>query len=271
MNELLNEGFLSLIDVVSRIYEVVSIGKSGGKELPDASESDIDIFVFCNAIPSIETRQMAINMLGGIISGLKISDYEGRFWGTCDFVTLNGVEICLMYFTIDKINAEIESILHGERIDKEDNYFYPTGRCASMLSLYTLYDKTGYINSTKEKLSVYPSDLSEKIIKYHLCKINDTEDFERALSRKDVLFYHFVLENALDHFLQVLFAINKCYFPSRKRSLQFINTFSIKPLDCSEKLLQAIALGGSAESLSHSYSIWKSLYNELEKLSMLSR
>lgn len=267
MNKLLYEGFLSLINAVSRINEVVSIGKSGGKELPDTNESDIDIFVFCNSIPSKETRQVAISTLGSIISESKISDYEGRFWGTCDFVTMNGVEICLMYFTTNKINAEIESILHGERIDKEDNYFYPTGRCATMLSMYILYDKTGYINSIKEKLSVYPSDLSKKIIAYHICRINDIEDFERALLRNDVLFYHFVLENALDHFLQVLFAVNKCYFPSRKRSLQFIDAFPIKPLDCSEKLLQVIAFGGIPESLSQSYCIWESLCNELEKLS----
>jgi hypothetical protein len=250
MNKSLNEGFLSLINVVSRMSEVVSIGKSGGKELPDLNESDIDIFIFCNSAPSIDARQAAIDTLSGIVTETKISNYEGRFWGICDFVTISDTEICLMYFTIDKINSEIESILNGERLDKEDNYFYPTGRCATMLSMHVLYDKIGFINSVKEKLLIYPSDLSIKIIRHHVYQIHNTEDFMRALSRKDVLFYHFTLENALDHFLQVLFAVNKCYFPSRKRSLQYINTFSIKPLDCSEKLLQVIAFGGRPELLS---------------------
>lgn len=57
MGKSINESFSLLIKAVSTIETVMSIGKSGGKELPESNESDVDIFIFCNSIPSKETRQ----------------------------------------------------------------------------------------------------------------------------------------------------------------------------------------------------------------------
>lgn len=266
MNRPLNESYSLLIEAVSRINTVMSIGKSGGKELPESNESDIDIFIYCSSTPSLESRQEVIDGLGDIATDSKLSYTEGRFWGTCDYVTVQDTEICLMYFTIDNAKAEIESILNGERLDKEDNYFYPTGRCATMLSMYALYDKNGFIADMKEKLTRYPLELAQKLISRHIGQINDAEDFGRAVTRLDVLFYHSTLEIALDHFLQVLFAMNKRFLPSRKRSLQFIHNFCVKPVDCDKKLLQVIELGAKAETIAQSYSAWESLCVELEKL-----
>lgn len=64
----------------------------------------------------------------------------------------------------------------------------------------------------KKKLSSYPPQLSTKLIKHHIEKINNEEDFDRAVSREDILFYHSTLDSALGHFLQALFALNCCFF-----------------------------------------------------------
>ncbi len=45
----------------------------------------------------------------------------------------------------------------------------------------------------------------------------------RVVLRKEVLFYHQVLENSLDHLLQALYALNHMYFPRRKRIEEYIN------------------------------------------------
>ena len=263
MSNLLNDTYPLLINAISKITEVSSIGKSGGYELPENDESDIDIYIFCSQIPEIKARQAAIVSLGDAVSKVEYSDFAGRFWGTIDFVNIDNAEICLMYFTESYMNEEIESVLNGSRLDKELGTFYPTGRCATMLSMYGLFDKSRYIAKTKERLSIYPDGLSEKMFKHHIKKANDTESFKRAVSRGDVLFYHEVAEKAIDHYLQALFALNKCFFPSRKRSIQFINNFGIKPPDCAERLLQMVSLGTRQETLSQSHAVWVSLYKEL--------
>ena len=92
----------------------------------------------------------------------------------------------------------------------------------------------------QKKLGNYPQDLAEKMFDFHIRKVNNEEDFNRAVSKKDILLFHSVLESGLDHFLQALFALNFCYFPSRKRSLQFIGQFERKPVDCAQRLLRAV-------------------------------
>ena len=202
--------------------------------------------------------------LGDAVTGCKISQKGGRFWGVCDFVFIGSAEICLMYFTIDEMDSDVESVLNGSRLDREGEYYYPTGRCASFLSMHSLCDKQGYIKAMQEKLSVYPEDLAEKLFAHHVRLINDEEDFERAVSRGDVLFYHATLESALDHFLQALFALNHRFFPSRKRTLEWVECFENKPENCSERLLKVILLGAATETLSESYEIWCGLCNELK-------
>lgn len=257
------ESYNELINIVSEMNEVLSIGKSGGDKLPEPNESDIDIFVFCSEVPDVKKRQEAVKKLGTAPSNIKISENGGKFWGVCDYVTIEKSEICLMYFTIADMNNDIESVLDGSRLDREGEYFYPTGRCASFLSMHALYDEENYISTMKKRLSTYPKLLAEMLFNHHISKINDEEDFDRAVSRGDVLFYHSTLESAIDHFLQALFALNHCFFPSRKRNIKFIEGFKYKPQNCSERLLKVIALGSKAETLSLSYDAWSGLCKEI--------
>ncbi len=259
--------FDRLIAAVSALPEVRSVGKSGGSSLPQAGESDVDIFVFCETVPKAAERQGAVRALGDCVTGCRIGETPSRHWGTCDFVDLDGAEICLMYYPISEMNAEIDAVLSGARLDKEDNYFYPTGRLASFLSLHILCDKQGYIASMKERLSAYPAELAKKLMDRHLNELEDTEDLERAVARKDALFYHFALDLSLDHFLQALFAMNQCYFPSRKRTIQHVQAFSKKPEQCSARLQKILELGAKAETIPQSYDEFSSLCSELSALS----
>ena len=271
MGKLLEKYYPLIINSVSEINEVAAIGKSGGSKLPEHGESDIDIYIFCSRIPEIKSRKEAIDGLGDIITSANYSEHGGRFWGTIDFLIADDTSICLMYFTTTEMDKEIELLLNGTRLDREADYFYPTGRCATFLSMHVLYDtcdknENGYIANIKEKLNPYPQDLAKKLYNHHIQKANGNyggEDFERAVSRGDVLFYHSTLEYAIDHFLQALFALNKCFFPSRKRTIEFIDSFDIKPLNCTGRLLQAIELGAKPETLSDSYAVWYSLCKEL--------
>jgi len=258
------ETLTRLIESVSAIETVRSVGKSGGAEINDG---DVDIYVFCDEIPNIETRRAAVIRADGI-EGAEYSESQGKFWGVIDFFSINETEVCLMYFTCAYMDDEIESVLRGERLDKEQNFFYPTGRCATMLSTHAYYDETDYVAGWKNKLSVYPESLFIKLFNYHINKSYDAESFERAVSRKDLFFYHSVLDSALDHFLQALFALNKTFFPSRKRTKEYIEAFAIKPTNCNTRLERIIEAGSRAETLAESRCGFLSLHDELKDLSI---
>jgi len=261
------QSYNRLINAVTAMPEVMSVGKSGGAALPEEGEGDIDIFIFCDVVPSDEKRFSAVKSLGDCTTDMHVGSSSSKHWGICDYILFGRTEVCLMYYSISDMNKEIEATLSGARPTKEDNYFYPTGRCASFLDMHILCDKQGYIAEMKEKVNTYPDALRIHLIRYHLELLADVEDLERAVCRKDVLFYHFALDLSLDHFFQALFALNRCYFPSRKRSLMLIETFPHKPVQCAVRLLRIIALGAHSESIMNSYSEFLSLSRELSTIS----
>jgi hypothetical protein len=257
----------SMIESISEMREVQAIGMSGSKSpLPAAGEGDIDIFIYCSCIPEPAAREAALKNVGGRLEGININTFQGGHWGTGDLVHINGVETWLMYFTVSEASSELDAILEGRYPDKVDNYYFPIGRCAMLRSINVLYDRNTFLCSLKKRLNEYPDSLAGILIQYHLSELEDTEDLERATARKDVMFYHFALDIALDHFLQALFALNRCYFPSRKRSLEHMENFSLKPEGCSARLLETVRLGGSSDCIARSYGLWSDLVKDLGKL-----
>lgn len=254
----------SLLEEVSKISEIQSIGISGSIDFSIPQNSDIDIFIYCETIPESKKRQSAYNTLMNKMKKFDINVFENGHWGTGDFTLINNIDTWLMYFTQTETLLEVEAILEGIYPDKLDNYYYPTGRCAMLSNINIIYDRNNFLSSLKQRLSKFSDILANKLSSYHLELLLDTEDLERAVYRKDILFYHFALDIALDHFLQALFAINKTYFPSRKRSLEYIRQFQIKPEECEARILEIISLG--CNNIASSYAKWSALVNELKQL-----
>lgn len=97
------------------------------------------------------------------------------------------------------------------------------------------------------------------------------EDLGRVVLRKEVLFYHQVLENSLDHLLQALYALNHTYFPSRRRIEEYIGRFEIKPFNCYERLLRILESAVSSETIEESVRDLKILVRELETAGNINR
>ncbi|MDD4312780.1 MAG: DUF4037 domain-containing protein [Eubacteriales bacterium] len=264
----LQSSFDALLQTLKQMDSVRAIGKTGGEALPADGYTDIDLFVFCDQIPSQSARISCLQAVADLITITEFGTEEHPHWGLVDSILIGEQEVYLMYFTQSTFSASIYAILRGERTEREQNYFYPTGRLASIQGMHVFYDPDGYLADLKMLLFVYPDSLQKAILSRCLPKIDDKEDFLRAIRRKDVLFFHATLDLAIDYFLQTLFALNRVYFPSRKRSLEFIRGFAIKPEDCEARLEQVVALGACWDTLEESYQVWQSLCSDLEHLSL---
>ena len=259
----LEASFQSLIAALSGLSCVRAIGKAGGAALPQDGFSDIDLFIFCDQIPSRRDRASLYEPRSSMLAVSEYGETEHPHWGLVDSLLLGEQEVYPMFFTKSIFSESVASILRGERTEREDNYFYPTGRCASLLNMHAYFDPNGLIEAWKEACATYPDPLRIALLNRHLPKIDDEEDFQRAILRGDVLFFHATLDLALDHFLQALFALNMVYFPSRKRTPEYMRSFVKKPHDCEGKLLNVIRLGANPDTLNDAYEIWKKLCAEL--------
>ncbi len=255
-----------LLQEVASMQEVAAIGQTGDvTEIPKPGESDIDIFVYVSAMPTPQERRKVYQKSGEGLQELELGVCEGGNWGVGDAMRIHGVETMLMYFTTEETVQNLEEILSGKLLDRVGDY-YPIGRCAAILNMHVHYDGAQFLSALQRRLTQYPEQLAKTLAAYHGALTNDEEDFGRALRRKDPLFYHFAFEIALDHFLQAVFALNRTFFPSRKRTQQYLAGFSYKPERCYERMLEAVRLGGDPECLEESYALWRGLAKELDAL-----
>jgi len=142
MNHLI-EFIHDLIPALSALPGVRSIGKSGGVEIPVGSGSDIDIYVFCDQIPVEAERDTAARPFGDVAEVIHLG--ESKHWGVNDLHRAYGVEVFVMYHAIESTVAYVDSVLTGERPDREDGFFYPTGKCATLNNMGIFCDEGGFL------------------------------------------------------------------------------------------------------------------------------
>ena len=253
-----------LVDAAARFITVRAVGLSGGdRPFPKPGAGDIDLFIYCTQIPDLFQRHQLMAALPGWIAQIEVGRIAGGHWGQGDSCAVCGVETWLMYFTVDQARAELEELLEGKFLGRADHEYYPLARCAMWKSMRAFYDPDGLLRGFRARLQNYPPALAKAVVEYHLARLQDDEDLERAVHRQDVLFYHYAFDLALDHFLQALFALNQTFFPGRKRSAEFIRAFQVKPPDCLQRMRQALAWGAEAEALEKSFQVWQGLVREI--------
>ncbi len=244
---------------------VQAIGMSSSHFPKNPSDGDLDIFIYCNSIPSPEKRKTIYDNFNTEIKELTVRTFVSDKWGDADVFVINGVEIWYMFFHCECEKENIDDILKGNQL-KREGYYYPIGRCAMFSKMNILFDRYDYLKMLKKECSNYSEDFMKLEIQYHIECLDDSEGFDRAVMRKDILYYHIALDAGLDHLLRFLFALNKTFFPSRKRSFEYINQFKIKPKNTAERIRLIIRLGSEEKSLSESYSEFRLLKKDLLKL-----
>ena len=238
-----------LILQLASFDNVKGIGQTGNinQELIPG-ESDIDLFVLCSEIPTTNERKLMYATLNSKDFNLSMEVCTGGHWGYGDILEIDRIDLMPMYFTVQEMQEYLVSVLKCKQLNK-DGSFYPVGRLASIASINILYEEDDTWTALKEMVNAKPYSFFHDWYQNEIEQVLDDEDLGRAESRKDVLFFHQVLENALDHLLQAIYAINDCYFPSRKRVKFALDTFKQKPENCYERLKEMILFGASEDKM----------------------
>ncbi len=255
-----------LVKELANRSEIKGIAQTGDINAPLVpGNSDIDIFVLCTEVPSKEEREGVYHHFSKDYSELSMNVCNGGIWGYGDILMIDGIDVMFMYFTIDEMADYVNEVMSGKHLDK-DWGFYPTGRLSSIENISVLYEEGKTWTSLIEKVKTYPDSLFDALYHYHMDRVINDEDLGRVKLRHEVLFYHGVLEDGLDHLLQAIFALNHTYFPSRKRSEKYIREFAKKPVNCYERLLKVIEFSVVENKIDESVDLLKSLHQETAEI-----
>lgn len=229
-----------LIHAISSNPKIVGIGQTGDINAPlIPGKRDIDLFVLCTKVPDTKERTEFYKELRTYTTSIEMNVSNGGIWGYGDIFLCQGIDIMPMYFTVEEMRNYIEEVLNGRHLEREGR-FYPIGRLASIETLNVLYEENRVWSDIIERVREYPVELFKAWYHAQSGQILDEEDLGRTVLRKEILFYHQVLEESIDHMLQALYAINRCYFPSRKRTEQAVELFEYKPEKFMERLLNIV-------------------------------
>lgn len=255
-----------LVNELSQNNKIKGIGQTGDINANlIAGNSDIDMFVLCTAIPTEVERKCIYSNYSNEYSECVMNVCSGGIWGYGDILIIDGIDVMFMYFTIEEMEDYLDEVLNGKHLGRNGG-FYSTGRLSSVETINILYESSTEWTSLIEKVKKPPIDLFARLFDFHISNVINEEDLGRVILRKEVMFYHSVLEDSLDHLLQALFAINFVYFPSRKRSEQYIKEFKNKPDDCYNRLLQIIETSVSSNTIERSVKELKKITSEIEKI-----
>ena len=255
-----------LVTVLSSCDRIKGIGQTGSMDIQlIPGKSDIDLFVLCSEVPPKEERMLWYQGIQNEKFDLQMEVCNGGQWGYGDILVVDEIDVMPMYFTIKEMHDYLKEVLECKHLEKEGR-FYPVGRVASIATIHILNEKENAWTNLKNMVNQKPNTFFQRWYENEICQVLDEEDLGRSELRKEVLFFHQVLENSLDHLLQAVYDINKCYFPSRKRTMPAIDEFQYKPVDCFERLIRIVQNGSREETMDQAISDLKNIALEVKKL-----
>lgn len=254
-----------LTKLISEIPAACGIGQTGDLNAPLVpGKSDIDMFVICDKVPSREERLELYQALKGSYDSLQMEVCAGGIWGCGDIFICEGIDVMPMYFTVSEMQNYLEEVLDCRHLEKEGR-FYPVGRLASIENLNVLWEKDESWTKIISLVKKHPSNFFEAWYHNEVSRIIDEEDLGRAELRHEVLFFHQVVEEFLDHFLQALYALNNQYFPSRKRTEKTIESFTDKPKNCAARLAHIVVMASNEATIPEAVAEIRKISAELKK------
>ena len=218
---------------ISKVYmknpkvEAVLLGGSVARNWND-KYSDIELFIFWKGSPSEEERKDSIHAVEGEI--IDFHPYEDKEWSET-YIT-QGVKLEISNFLTSTIEDIINDVIirFDINIDKQ---------ClvASIHDGIALNGE-GIIRRFKEKVNIYPRELSIAMINNNIYLGNRWSNREALVEREDWLMLYRVMTSVQNNIMGILFGLNSLYVhhPAFKWQKQSLLKMAIAPENISDRL-----------------------------------
>lgn len=270
MDQIINE----IIEKLKLLfYDTPTIALAGAhaKGVAD-SGSDIDIFIFGNEPTPYEYRKEIIENFCDDPTQAYISEtYDRPFGGNIDFI-YKGIPIEVVARCKGSMEEKVDRAIRGEfEIIPQtwtSNGYYSFIYLSEVSFLKPILDEDGWLQSLKDRLSVYPPALKANIISTFMRRAHTwigNFHYETALPRTDVLFIAPIVVNTLMNMVQVIFAINEIYFTGDKKLERALHEMPYCPALLLENLDSLLSFPHDEVHLKRQAELLKRIYSDLQQ------
>lgn len=201
----------------------IALGGAHAKGVDDA-KSDIDLYVFARNILPTHERQRLCEQFPETITDIIL-------WGDADPFTQTGTDF---YFRQRKIEVWSRHIDHISGIITECQAgiikhdlvtwtvmgFYNHCTLSDLYHMQPVDDPSGILAQWQSDVGDYPPKLRHAIIDRHLRAAQfwpDNFHYKSAVERADSIYVMGIVQQVIHNLIQVVFALNKTYFPGDKK------------------------------------------------------
>jgi len=227
----------------------IALGGAHAKGLAD-HESDLDLYLFASTVLPAEERANLTRAFAP--THIEIVSYGGQpgfQWAGTDFMA-RALKVECRLSTSHLITTTIQECRRGI-LKREFTCWTPTGYCnhcclADVQSMITLEDPSGIIGEWKALVRVYPEELRRTILQQHSASVRfwpGNFHYRSAIARVDLLYTCAIVQQVVYDIIQILFALNRVYFPGDKKLAPALGHLPVQPPELNARLQALIAPG----------------------------
>lgn len=213
----------------------IAIGGSYAKGSGD-SLSDVDIYLFANEVlPAARRDERVVAELG--------AQARPQSWGADDPFVQGGTDFWHAGQRVEcwlRSTREVDGTLRacaGGEVRREYVVWTVMGflgytALADVHSMKVVDDPHGTLARWKTAVATYPEALRQNILGRFMPEAAfwpENFHYRTAVQRADVIYTSAIVQQVLQALIQVVFALNRVYFPGEKRLAQAMETLPVQP------------------------------------------
>jgi predicted nucleotidyltransferase len=214
------------------VVEAIVLGGSRATEVYD-DHSDYDFYVYLKEPLDEQKRREVLEPY------VKYMEFSNAFWELeDDGILINGVEIELIYRTIELFDKMLENVF----IKGNVSIGYTTCFVDNLLRSKIVFDKNNRFKELQNKYKVILKDWNfSKIIHHNFPILMDHMpslyyQVEKAVKRNDIYAINHRSTAYFESYFDILFALNKTLHPGEKRILEIASNLPKIPVDMKQDI-----------------------------------
>lgn len=224
----------------------LALGGSCAKDGGDA-HSDVDLYLFSDAvIPAARRVEIVREALGAEAGAVSWGADEPWVQGGTDFV-VRGRRVEVWLRSVAWVEREMADALAG-RVRREyvawtAMGFFPHVVLSDVATLRPLHDPDGTLARWQAAVAAYPEPLRDALLRHFIAEAAfwpGNPHYESAVARGDVLYATAIAQQVAQALIQVVFALNRVYFPGEKRLAAALAKLPLQPRDFAARLASLV-------------------------------
>jgi hypothetical protein len=227
----------------------VAIGGSRAKGSADRW-SDLDVYLFSMTVLSRLDREAVVSTMLPNVSNVTSWGCDDPFLeGGTDF-TVDGVRVECWHRNEASVEEKVQASLNGEVRRQYSAWavmgFFDHTVLADIRSMQIVADAQGTLDRWKKQVSNYPEALRQSLLHHFMREAafwQNNPHYRSAIERVDLIYTTAIVQHTLQALIQVLFALNRAYFPGEKQLAFAIGTLSLRPQGLCDRIRQILSPG----------------------------